>query len=290
MLLRHAVALIVAFGGSLSLIGQEAKPLDLTSLKGGEEVSFEIADGVKMVFCWIPKGKATLGSPETEQFRREKNESEREFASDGFWLGKSECTQKQWASVMGKNPSFFSLNGFGKEEVQGLVTDNFPVEKVNWADTHDFLKKLNAMNGVANVFGKAGSFQLPHEDQWEYAYRGGKGNKQAFYWGDTLNGDKANCNGDLPPYGTKTKGVESQRTSVVGYYAKVASHPWGLFDMSGNVWEWCENWHSREQEGRAVRGGCYGSFPSDCRGAYHSYYAPDSRSGLIGFRVCVIPN
>ncbi len=187
---------------------------------------------------------------------------------------------------MGENPSYFCASGDGKAKVQGMATDNFPVERVCWDDTQLFLKKLNAKGGVAKAFGKAGAFKLPHEDQWEYAYRGGKGNKQAFYWGDILNGDKANNNGN-DPYGTETKGAYLERTSVVGSYAKSAPHAWGLSDMSGNVWEWCDNLYSSEQKSRIVRGGSWYFNSRHCRGAFRDNGAPDYRYDFIGFRVCV---
>ena len=258
--------------------------VDLSGRKGGDEVSFEIADGVKMLFCWIPAGKATLGSPMTEKDRGF-TESEHEFATDGFWLAKTECTQNEWESVMGSNPSFFCASGDGKAKVQGIDTGNFPVERVSWDDTQLFLKKLNARDGVAKAFGKSGAFKLPHEDQWEYACRGGKGNKQPFYWGDALNGDKANAKGDFP-YGRETKGTNLERTTVVGSYATVAAHQWGLSDMSGNVWEWCDNSYGSEQTTRMLRGGSWGSFAMFCRAANRRNNEPAFQFGGIGFRVC----
>ncbi len=288
MSLRNlTLVLIVAIGGSLALTGQEAKPLDLTALKGGEEVSFEIADGVKMVFCWIPKGKATLGSPETEE-NRNYDETERQFSTEGFWLAKTECTQKEWQSAMGDNPSFFSAMGEGKAKVQGLDTSDFPVENVSWDKTQIFMKKLGARDNVTKVFGKASNFQLPHEDQWEYAYRGGKGNRQAFYWGDKLNGDKANTNGNDYAYRIGTKGANLERTTTVGSYAKLAGHAWGLQDMSGNVAESCDNLFNDQHKGRVVRGGSWHHNSEGCRAAYRRYGAPAHSSSYVGFRVCVI--
>ncbi len=307
MSLRNmTLVLIVVLSGSLSLVGQEAKPLDLTSLKGGEEVSFEIADGVKMVFCWIPKGTCQLGSPKAEQdyltntffegkrrdwLDNETEASRGQFKTEGFWLGKTECTQKEWQSVMGANPSYFCATGQGKAKVQGFDTANFPVEQLSWDDTQIFLKKLNAKGGMAKSFGKAGRFQLPHEDAWEYAYRGGKGNKQHFYWGDALNGDKANNDGSLSPlYSTETKGAYLERTTTVGSYAKVATHPWGLSDMSGNAYEWCDNLYSIGQKNRIVRGGSWYSDPAHCRAARRLNYPPEDRNIDCGVRVCMILN
>src|SRR5206468_519820 len=110
------------------------------------------------------------------------------YKTKGFWLGKYEVTQAEWKTVMGDNPSYNSKDGEGKETVKGLDTARFPVEQVSWDDCQKFLEKVNARGGAANIFGKAGQFRLPHEDEWEYACRGGKGNGRAFCWGDELNG------------------------------------------------------------------------------------------------------
>ncbi len=229
-----------------------------------------------------------LGSPETEK-QRYKVEAEHEFATEGFWLAKSECTQKEWEAVMGQNPSWFSATGGGKAKVQGIATVNFPVERVSWDDTQLFLQKINARVGMAKEFGKSGIFKLPHEDQWEYAYRGGKGNKRSFYWGDALNGDKANTNGDFP-YGTEKKGAFMRRTTAVGSYATVAVHPWGLSDMSGNVWEWCDNLYNSRQSNRVLRGGSWDYDATSCRAAFRNNYGPTNRFDYLGFRVCFSPS
>jgi len=255
--------------------------------KPGEEREVEIADGVKMTFCYIPKGKATLGSPKDEK-DRDDDETEHEYEEKvGFWLGKYEVTQVQWEKVMGDNPSWFSATGDRKERMVGLKTDSFPVETVSWDDCQKFLAKVNDRGGAGKVFGKNGKFVLPHEDRWEYAYRGGKGNKTAFYWGDTLNGDKANCDGNYP-YGTTDKGEYKQRTTAVGEYEKAAPHPWGLCDMSGNVREWCDNKYSSDGTSRVLRGGSWLNHAWLCRAASRDYYAPDYRDINFGFRVCVV--
>ena len=256
--------------------------------KPGEERSYEIADGVKMVFCWIPAGEAQLGSPKEEKVRStDEDEAVRgKYQTKGFWLAKYPVTQQEYEAVIGKNPSYFIPS---QEQVKkDGITDakRFPVENVSWDDTQEYLKKLNGRGGVVKVFGTAGTFVLPHEDAWEYAYRGGKGNKQAFYWGDTLNGDKANCNGNYP-YGTATTGAYLQRTTIVGSYETKAPHPWKLCDMSGNVYQWCDNLYSSEHNFRIVRGGAWFDISRNCRGANRVRHVPGNRNDYSGFRVCL---
>ncbi len=235
----------------------------------GKEREFEITKGVQMKFCWIPAGKAMLGSPESEA-KRWSNEIEHEFENIGFWMGKYTVTQSQWKMVMGNNPSVF--------QEKNLPAKNLPVERVSWNDCQDFIKKCS-VSGL--------KLQLPHEDQWEYACRGGKGNKQAFYWGNTLNGDEANCNGNYL-YGTDKQGHWLGRTSEVGSYEKVAPHPWNLCDMHGNVWEWCNNLYIKEEELHiAVRGGGWGNDSEDCRSSYRGNFVLWHRGYSLGFRLII---
>ncbi len=229
----------------------------------GEEKEFEIFKNTKMIFCWIPEGKAMLGSPESEEERRE-NEKEHEFETAGFWMGKYPVTQSHWKAVMGKKPSHF----------KGA---NLPVEKVSWNDCQEFIKKCS-VSGL--------KVQLPHEDQWEYACRGGKGNKQPFYWGNALNGDKANCNGTML-YGTNKKGTYLKKTTEVGSYEKVAPHPWNLCDMSGNVWEWCDNLYGNTSSFQVLRGGSWFSFSRSSRSSHRNGFSTTARSRCLGFRLII---
>ncbi len=267
--------------------------------KPGDTREFTIATGVKMVFCWIPPGTAQLGSPKAEQDylthtflegKREEwldheNETARgRFTSKGFWLGKYEVMQGEWIAVMKvDNPSYF--DGTKNNKAKGMVTTRFPVENVSWGDCQDFLKALNERGGAAGVFGGVGRFVLPHEDEWEYAYRGGKGNGRAFYWGDTLNGTEANCNGNYP-YGGAAKGSYLERTAEVGSYESKSPHPWGLCDVAGNLWEWCDNNFLKSSDNRVVRGGSWSYVTGDCRAAYRYGLTPDNRYDCYGFRVC----
>lgn len=264
-----------------SLVTCHAAPIPKEP-KTTEEREFEIADGVKMKFCWIPAGKATLGSPKEEN-DREEDEKEHEFVTKGFWLGKSPVTQTEWKAAMGDNPSIF--DGKKDNKAKGMNTSRFPVDSVNWHDCQKFLEKLNKRTGVEKIFGKVGRFALPHEDQWEYACRGGKGNKQAFYFGNELNGSQANCNGNSP-YGSDKQGDYKRRTTEVGGYAKDWPHPWGLCDMHGNVWQWCDNKYEKSKY-CVLRGGSWDNYPWDCRSATRARDVPDNRDGSGGFRVCL---
>jgi formylglycine-generating enzyme len=253
-----------------------------SDLKAGDERLFEVADGVKMVFCWAPPGKATLGSPTTEQERNDDDEGESEFSTKGFWLGKYEVTQAEWIAVMGTNPSNF--DGKKNSKAKGLETSRFPVENVSWEQCQGFLEKINARPGVAQIFGGSVKFKLPHEKEWEYACRGGKGNQQPFCFGMQLNGKQANCFGPRP-YGTNEQGPYLRRTSEVGAYSKLHPHPWGLCDMHGNVSEWCENLHSPGDPFRVCRGGSWIGDAKACRAAFRDWNTPDEICGYVGFRV-----
>ena len=169
---------------------------------------------------------------------------------------------------------------------KGENTSKFPVENVSWDDIQPFLKKVNDRPGAGKAFGKAGRFVLPTEDEWEYACRGGKGNKQAFYWGDVLNGTEANCLGSRSPYGTTT-GEYLQRTCAVDFTnsGKYELHPWGLCQMHGNVHEWCEDKYRQSEERRVARGGSWINYAWRCRAANRYWNATAGRFDYIGFRV-----
>ena len=271
--------------GDLRGLGLLAKFAVVREPKAGEEREFEIAKGVKMIFCWIPAGKATLGSPVGEK-ERDVNEKEHEYETKGFWLGKYEVTERQWSAVCGLHP--ISLKNFPDVEElfakHGLVTrdlntSKLPVVELTWHDCQKFIAKCKV---------KGYQLKLPHEDEWEYACRGGLGNKRAFYWGDELRGDKANCNGNSP-YGTTLKGTNLEKVTEVGSYEKVAPHPWGLCDMNGNVSEWCENLHTPTSPARVFRGGSWVNGSGICRSAFRYGGAPSYAGVILGLRLALMP-
>lgn len=267
-------------GGHSQFLPDEERP---DERQPGQVAEVEIAWGIKMKFCWIPRGSTKLGSPESEN-GRSPDEVERDFTTRGFWLGKYAVTQEEWFTLMRKNPSnFVPLQDTVK--THGIRdTNRFPVEMVSWKDCLEFLKKLNDKGKGIDVLGN-GKFCLPREDEWEYAARGGKGNGQPFYFGSELNGTQANCRGTTP-YGTKIPGPFLDRTEAVGTYEREAKHPWGLCDMAGNVLQWCDDKFDNKSDDLVLRGGSWFSGPIYCRSACRSHGEPTLHKFDVGCRVC----
>src|SRR5262249_26582368 len=163
---------------------------------------------------------SAAGDREAEDDERPRHQVE---ISRDFYLGAYEVTQRQWKAVMGGNPSYFCKEGRGRLLVQGTDTSDFPVEQVSWKDAFTFLDRLSGVPAEK----KAGRvYRLPTEAEWEYACRAGDAGRQ-FHFGDSLTTKQAN-----------TLEARLQRTCKVGSYAPNA---WGLYDMHGNVWEWCQD-------------------------------------------------
>jgi len=195
--------------------------------------------------------------------------------STPFYIGKYEVTQGQWKKVMGKNPSCFTNAG-----------DTAPVEMVSWSDCTRFMEKLAVLERMPK-----GSFRLPTESEWEYACRAGS--KTAFCYGDDLDSSMANFNGNYP-YGRGQKGEYRQKTVSVGHFEP---NGWGLYDMHGNVWEWCADWYGEYREeagdprgpatgsGRVTRGASWNIFAAYCRSANRYYREPGLAFSHGGFRL-----
>ena len=198
----------------------------------------ELTNSIGMKLVLIPPGKFLMGSPKEEEHHEIDEEPRREVEiSKPFYLGAFEVTQAQYRQIMGTNPSFYSPTGDAKDEVKGLNTDDFPVERVSWHDAKQFCVKLSALPAET----KAGRvYRLPAEAEWEYACRAGT--TTPFHFGKSLSADQANFDErvDLPG---ENKGEWLGRTTKVGSYKPNA---FGLFDMHGNVLEWCEDWYKRD--------------------------------------------
>ncbi len=248
----------------------------------------DLGNGVKLKLARIEPGKFQMGSPPNEVGRGE-DETRREVEiTRPFALGVYEVTQAQYRQVMGVSPSVFSIKrgGPGAERVVGLNTDNFPVEFVNWEEAMDFCRLVSLMPGVVD---KGWMVDLPTEAEWEYAARAGT--ETVFSHGNALSSDQANFNGDKP-YGGAAIGPFLGRPASVGSYAPNA---WGLFDMLGNVNEWCRDWYSKDygnrEQGdnrmRVIRGGGWGATAIGCRSAQRAAWDPTRGAIHTGIRVVV---
>ena len=200
-------------------------------------------DGVKLDLVWIPAGEFMMGSTWGEKCRRGNENRHRVKLTKGFWMGKYEVTQEQWQRVMGNNPSYFTNAG-----------PKAPVECVRWYDIHEFIRKLNEMS-AGTKDGAGGKFQVPTEAQWEWACLAGT--DTPLYTGDlTVKGANNSPELDAIAWYAGNSGVEYEGglSSAIWpdkqYDHRVAgTHPvgqkkpnaWGLYDMLGNVSEWCRD-------------------------------------------------
>src|SRR5262249_12534999 len=236
-----------------------------------------------MTLLRIPKGRFLMGSPLAEQ-ERNPNETQHEVnLTRPFYLGAYLVTQEQYQRVMGKNPSHFSRTGAGKVYVQRIADDDlkrFPVENVSWEEAVTFCRKLSELPEEKRL-GRV--YRLPSEAEWEYACRAGT--STPFHFGAKASGDEANFSGHAP-YNGAPKGPYLSRTARVGSYPPNA---WGLFDMHGNVWEWCSDRFEfyytvkgprKDPRGpdsgkqRSARGGSWGNQGRDCRSAVRGAFDP----------------
>ena len=240
----------------------------------------EITNSIGMKLVLIPKGTFMMGSPESD-VNRQKNETQHEVTiSKGYYLGVCEVTQAQYEKVIGKNPSSFPVAKVGNENA------DLPVENVSWDDAVEFCKKLSDLPEEK----KAGRvYRLPTEAQWEYGCRAGS--KTAYAFDDE--------EGLLPEYGW-FKRNSSDRTHTVGL---LEPNAWGLYDMHGNVWEFCSDRYGdypkgavsdpsgpsgpKEGSGRVFRGGSWGLGAARCRSAFRDWDAPSIRGSFLGFRVAL---
>ena len=238
-------------------------------------VDLEYGRGVTLPVVLVPAGRFLMGSPETEVDRSDDEGPQYEVTiSRPFYIGVHEVTQSQYKAVTGKAPSHFK----GSEN---------PVESVSWDDATAFCRRLSAQTGRA--------VRLPTEAEWEYACRAGT--TTPFHTGKTISTDQANYDGNFT-YGCGATGEYRATTTAVGSFQPNA---FALYDVHGNVGEWCNDWYAdsytnadvRDPKGpatgaaRVLRGGSWDDVPAYCRSARRLRGAPDLRSGLVGFRVVV---
>ncbi len=232
--------------------------------------------GVDMRFRYCPPGKFLMGSPLNEVGRHGHEGPQREVSlTQGFWLGETPVTQRQWNAVAGKNQSCFE-------------GPDLPVDRVYWKDCQEWMKKASACAG-------GGGLRFPTEAEWEYACRAGT--VTPFWFGATINTDQANYDGHLT-YGSGRRGVNRKRTVSVGSFP---ANNWGLHDMHGNVCEWVEDSYVDSYVGapldgsiavtggecspRVLRGGGWDFAPHAVRSASRFWLRPGFGFIGMGFRV-----
>jgi formylglycine-generating enzyme required for sulfatase activity len=240
---------------------------------------------VGIVFRLVPRGVFMMGSPKAEQDECVKagawpewvqlETQHRVTLTREFYCGKYEVTQGQWQMVMGYNPSHFKN-----------VDVDAPVENVSWKDCQAFAKKLCWMADVPE-----GTYRLLTEAEWEYACRAGT--TTPFCYGSDLDSSMANFDGNYP-YGGARQGQRRQATVAVGSFR---ANAWGLYDMHGNVWEWCQDPHGSYPSGDATdplglsgggrvnRGGSWCYDGARCRSAFRNWNSPGSTRNYVGLRL-----
>ena len=292
-------------GGTEAQVAQEA-----WAKQCGVEVSTKNSLGANLIL--IPPGEFVMGSPKKETSYWTGEDQHSVKLSKGFWLGETEVTQREWVAIMDDNPSHFKV-------MNNHDTSRFPVEMVTWYDVVEFCNKLSEKEQLAAYYelratkrqdghlvsaevaivGGRG-YRLPTEAEWEYACRAGT--ITAYHYGNKLNSQQANVGRADPSRKLPNEPYLSRPTTVKSY----APNGFGLYDMHGNVLEWCFDWEgsydaspgvhldpSSPQPGRmrinpnarVVRGGCWSNLPTYARSASRNFSRSGGRTSGTGFRV-----
>ena len=230
-------------------------------LSAGDTIAIELKNGINIRMAYCPPGEFVMGSPVDEVYRGTNEAQHRVQLTRGYWIGQYLVTQEQWQIVMGVNVSYF-------------IGDRLPVDQVNWNECQEFVKRLNAYTNF--------EMRLPTDAEWEYACRAGSVGQFS-------------GNGVLDDMGWYDKNSD-ETTHPVGMKLPNA---WGIYDMHGNVWEWCNDWYSdnilentinptgpETGDERVMRGGAWDCFYRECRSARRFRCHPNKRDYFYGFRVC----
>ena len=262
---------------------EPSRPSVTTSRKAGETITVNLPGGARMEMVWIPPGTFVMGSPQKEinqlnaqhltMVYSDEGPQHRVTISEGFYLGKYELTQGQWESVMGTRP------WSGEKYVQ--ESSDHPAVYISWNDVQEFIGKLNRAEGSE-------VYRLPTEAEWEYACRAGTATRLSF-------GDDESQLGEYAWYAGNTWGVGEKYAHGVG---SKLPNPWGLYDMHGNVYEWCEDWYGSYSSSsqtdptglstgasRVSRGSAFSSIARSVRSASRGIDSPGLRIYNLGARL-----
>lgn len=222
-------------------------------------------NGIKYNMVWVEGGTFRMGATSEQGSEISDEKPVHSVTLSGYYIGKTEVTQALWQAVMGSNPSYFE-------------GDDLPVEQVSWDDCQEFIRKLNSLTGQ--------NFRLPTEAEWEFACRGGNNSRGYKYSGSNYIDNVAWYDGNS---GDKTHPVATKSPNELGIY-----------DMSGNVWEWCADWYGDYSSGRQTnpkgpyggsgrvyRGGSWFDGAGDCRSSYRYIYYPSFRYFNLGLRLAL---
>jgi formylglycine-generating enzyme required for sulfatase activity len=262
---------LAAFSSLTIAMAQESKQGGAETRHLAKELTADLGGGVKLEMVLIPAGEFMMGSPDSDKgAAQDEKPCHRVRITKPFYMGKYPVTQEQWMVLMGENPSYFK----GPKN---------PVEEVSWDDCLRFLRRLNEKVG-------GGKFQFPTEAQWEHACRAGSTTKYCFGEDESGLGEYAwydkNSSGKPHPVGEKKPNA------------------WGLYDMHGNIWQWCADWydsgyyaHSSTDDpagpaagtARVSHGGSWFSPARSARSANHGRIEPEHRGSHLGFRVSLAP-
>jgi formylglycine-generating enzyme required for sulfatase activity len=272
--------------------------------QSAEVFAEDLGNGVLLEMVQIPQGSFLMGSPKNELERRDNEGPQHQVTVPAFLMGKYAVTQAQWKTVA----NLPQLERELQPDPSNFKGANRSVECVSWYDAVEFCARLSQHTGKP--------YRLPSEAEWEYACRAGT--TTPFHFGETMTTDLANYDGNYT-YGEGTKGVYRQETTPVGSFG--VANAFGLYDMHGNVWEWCADpWHDsyegapidgtvwdetcndnryqssidllvntkEDKRTRLLRGGSWYYNPRNCRSAIRYGIAPDDRNYFIGFRVVCV--
>ncbi|WP_022953237.1 formylglycine-generating enzyme family protein [Leucothrix mucor] len=228
--------------------------------------------GTRQQFRWCESGTFLMGSPKDEPERSDNETQYEVIFSKGFWIADTAVTQGLWGAVMGESPSRFK-------------GENRPVDNVSWNDAQEFISKMNHMKPELKLC-------LPTEAQWEYACRAGS--TTPFCWGEQINSELVNFNGTEPYNNGRRSEFRHDTVDVESFY----QNDWGLWQMHGNVWEWCQDWYglypdkiatdpigSEVGVDRVLRGGSWFYYGRYCRSACRDNGQPVVRYDNYGFRL-----